>query len=123
MHIAKHILGCQLVSISYSDGRLLFNSSTLGAICHYNISCVDDMDTSYGNRFEKDIAARYDITAYATAEGYRDSDISKASLYWLDNSISTNILQSTKRGIIVDCYSSLVTISGLDDGETTAFYN
>lgn len=74
------------------------------------------------------LAAAYNITAYATADGYKQSDKATAVLYWvkangsLENT-STNINQSKTRGIVATSHDGIVTLSGLDNGEEVRFYN
>lgn len=73
------------------------------------------------------LAAAYNITAYATTDGYKQSDKATAMLYWvkangnLENT-STNINQAKTRGIVATSHDGIVTLSGLDNGEEVRFY-
>lgn len=73
------------------------------------------------------LSAAYNITAYATADGYKQSEKATAVLYWvkangrLENT-STDINQAKTRGIVATSHDGIVTLSGLDNGEKVRFY-
>ena len=117
---------CATPTISYADGKLQFSCETEGAECYYSLNCPDvktDVKVSEGQNVP--LSACYDITCYAKAEGYVDSDAATAKLYWLNSSgtIGTNIINADKtRGIIIQSASGFITISGLDANEKVDFY-
>lgn len=84
--------------ISYEDGYLRIYSPTEGAKCCYTITADDAVTNKkleVGNPFVK-LSGSYSITAYANAEGYLDSDIVSAMLYWhllAQNRLTTSIKQ------------------------------
>ena len=117
---------CATPSISYSDGQLQFTCETEGAQCHYTISCPDAAsgETSTENS-SVTLNAYYDITCYAKAEGYFNSDVAIAKLYWLTSSGSlegAGINNVSMRGIAIQSAGGFITISGLDNNETVSFY-
>ena len=117
---------CATPSISYSDGKLQFSCETEGAKCHYTISCPDAAsgETSTENS-SVTLNAYYDITCYAKAEGFVNSDISTAKLYWLTSSGSlegAGINNVSMRGIAIQSAGGFINISGLDNNETVSFY-
>ena len=117
---------CATPSISYSDGQLKFSCETEGAKCHYTISCPDAAsgETSMENS-SVTLNAYYDITCYAKAEGFVNSDVATAKLYWLPSSGSlegTGINNVSMRGIAIQSAGGFVNISGLDNNETVSFY-
>ena len=70
-------------------------------------------------------SAAYNISAYATADGYEPSDNATATLYWVEANLQntpTNINQATTRGIIVTSNDGIVTLSGLNNDETVRFF-
>ena len=75
-----------------------------------------------------DLSAAYQISAFATADGYKQSEKATATLYWLksnatlEDGTSTNINQAKMRGIVATSHDGIVTLSGLDNGEEVRFY-
>ncbi|WP_158215888.1 leucine-rich repeat domain-containing protein [Prevotella sp. P5-92] len=117
---------CATPSISYSDGQLQFSCATEGAQCHYTISCPDAAsgETSTENS-SVTLNAYYDITCYAKAEGFVNSDVATATLYWLTSSGSlegAGINNVSMRGIAIQSAGGFINISGLDNYETVSFY-
>ena len=117
---------CATPSISYSDGQLQFTCETEGAKCHYTISCPDAAsgETSTENS-SVTLNAYYDITCYAKAEGFINSDLATAKLYWLTSSGSlegAGINNVSMRGIAIQSAGGFINISGLDNNETVSFY-
>ena len=117
---------CATPSISYSDGQLQFTCDTEGAKCHYTISCPDAAsgETSTENS-SVTLNAYYDITCYAKAEGFVNSDVATAKLYWLTSSGSlegAGINNVSMRGIAIQAAGGFINISGLDNYETVSFY-
>lgn len=116
---------CETPTIAYSDGELRFVSSTPNAEYHYNLTTMDTASDVYTKEGVINLSAAYDITAYATADGYMPSDVAMATLYWLEKSEdnpSSNIIQAKTRGIVATGQDGIVRISGLDDGEEVGFY-
>ena len=117
---------CATPSISYSDGQLQFTCETEGAKCHYTINCPDAAsgETSTENS-SVTLNAYYDITCYAKAEGFANSDLATAKLYWLTSSGSlegAGINNVSMRGIAIQSADGFVTISGLDSNEQVDFF-
>ena len=71
------------------------------------------------------LAARYDISCFATADGYTRSKTATAKLYWISANIETDgIAPATQmRGVVVSTEGGIVTISGLKENERVTFYN
>ena len=117
---------CATPSISYSDGKLQFSCETEGAKCYYTLN---NSDVKTGETLAEsnnvNLSACYDITCYAKAEGFDNSDIATAKLYWLTSSGSlegTGINNVSMRGIAIQSAGGFITISGLDNNETVSFY-
>ena len=116
---------CEIPTINYDNGTIKVFSATPNSVCHYSISC-DDVTTNNitydGNIY---LSAAYNISAYATADGYKPSDKATATLYWVEANLQnnpTNINQTATRGIIVTSNDGIVTLSGLNNDETVRFY-
>ena len=116
---------CATPSISYSDGKLQFSCETEGAKCNYTISCPDvaSGETSTENN-SITLNAYYDITFYAKAEGFANSDITTAKLYWLTSSgsLDSSINAAKTRGVVIQSAAGFITISGLDSTEQVDFF-
>lgn len=116
---------CAVPTISYADGNLAFVSSTPNAEYHYTITDTDMASDMYSKDGVVKLSAAYNISAYATADGYKPSDKATAILYWVEaylQNTTTNINQTTTRGVIVTSNDGIVTLSGLNNDETVRFY-
>ena len=116
---------CAVPTISYADGKLTFASSTPNAEYHYTIADTDMASDTYSKDGIVKLSAAYNISAYATANGYMASDKVTATLYWVEANLQnnpTNINQTATRGIIVTSNDGIVTLSGLNNDETVRFY-
>ena len=117
---------CTTPSISYSDGKLQFLCETEGAKCNYTVSCPDAAsgETSTENN-SLTLNAYYDITCYAKAEGFANSDIVTAKLYWLTSSgsLDSSINAAKTRGVVIQSVAGFITISGLDSTEQVDFFS
>ena len=116
---------CATPSISYSDGKLQFSCETEGAKCNYTVSCPDAAsgETSTENN-SLTLNAYYDITCYAKAEGFANSDVATAKLYWLTSSgtLDSSINAAKTRGVVIQSAAGFITISGLGSTEQVDFY-
>ena len=120
----KPVTPCATPSVSYESSKLKFSCETAGAKYHYTISDKDmatDALSEDGNVF---LSAAYDISVYATADGYKTSEKAKATLYWVNANLenATNINQARTRGVVASAHDGIVSISGLDNGEVVKFY-
>ena len=70
------------------------------------------------------LSASYDITCYAKAKGFENSDVATAKLYWLTSSgsLETNINTAETRGVMASSANGFVTLSGLNTDEQVSFY-
>ena len=115
---------CDKPSIGYTGGKLKFGCQTPGAEYHYTIKAADAC-TDVLAEDEVSLAARYDISCYATAEGYTRSKTATAKLYWINANMQTDgIAPATQmRGVVVSAEGGIVTLSGLQENERVTFYN
>lgn len=115
---------CEKPTISYSDGQLQFACETEGAKIHYSITDEDIKIGTLSGSGPVNLAACYNISAYATADEYTQSETATATLYWVKNnaSIETNINSAKMRGVVVSADEGVVSVSGLDNGEQVLFY-
>ena len=91
----KPVTQCATPSISYASGELKFASETAGAEYHYTITDADMASDAYSKDGKVTLSAAYNISVYATADGYKASDKAEATLYWINANLDngTNINQ------------------------------
>ena len=120
----KPVTQCSTPSISYESGKLMFACETAGAKYHYTITDTDIKSDALSENGEVSLSAAYNISVYATADGYKASDKAEATLYWIDANLDngTNINMVKTRGVVASAHDGIVTLSGLDNGEVVKFY-
>ena len=120
----KPVTQCATPSISYESGKLKFACETAGAKYHYTITDTDIKSDALSENGEVSLSAAYNISVYATADGYKASDKAKATLYWIDANLDTgtNINMVKTRGVVASAHDGIITLSGLDNGEVVKFY-
>ena len=120
----KPVTPCATPSISYASGGLKFASETAGAEYHYTITDADMASDAYSKDGKVSLSAAYNISVYATADGYSASDKAEATLYWINANLDngTNINQVRTRGVVASAHDGIVSLSGLDDGEVVKFF-
>ena len=116
---------CTMPTISFVDGKLEFESETEGAECHYEIK-VEDAKIGVGT--EVALSSAYEISVYASKEGYNDSEKNIATLYWVNvDPISTGVIENEMRvntnTILVQNNGGVIAISGVADGNDVTIYN
>ena len=120
----KPVTPCATPSVSYESGKLKFSCETAGAKYHYTISDKDMVTDALSEDGNVTLSAAYDISVYATADGYKTSEKAKATLYWVNANLenATSINQARTRGVVASAHDGIVSISGLDNGEVVKFY-
>ena len=120
----KPVTPCATPSVSYESSKLKFSCETAGAKYHYTISDKDMATDALCEDGNVSLSAAYDISVYATADGYKTSEKAKATLYWVNANLenATNINQARTRGVVASAHDGIVSISGLDNGEVVKFY-
>lgn len=117
---------CQTPTISYSDKKLTFTSPTEGAKYHYTITDDDVKTEAYTEDGSIDLSATYEISVYASAYGYRNSDKATATLYFINAGLenTTGVVQiEQQRGVLISTNGGYISVSGLDDNEKVYLYN
>ena len=120
----KPVTQCATPSISYESDKLKFACETAGAKYHYTITDTDIKSDALSENGEVSLSAAYNISVYATADGYKVSDKAEATLYWINANLDTgtNINMVKTRGVVASAHDGIVTLSGLDNGEVVKFY-
>ena len=120
----KPVTQCATPSVSYGEGKLMFACETTGAKYHYTITDTDIKSDAQSENGEVSLSAAYNISVYATADGYKASDKAEATLYWVNANLDTgtNINMVKTRGVVASAHDGIITLSGLDNGEVVKFY-
>ena len=120
----KPVTQCSTPSISYESGKLMFACETTGAKYHYTITDTDIKSDALSENGEVSLSAAYNISVYATADGYKASDKAEATLYWINANLDTgtNINMVKTRGVVASAHDGIISLSGLDNGEVVKFY-
>ena len=120
----KPVTQCSTPSVSYGEGKLMFACETTGAKYHYTITDTDIKSDAQSENGEVSLSAAYNISVYATADGYKASDKVEATLYWINANLDTgtNINMVKTRGVVASAHDGIITLSGLDNGEVVKFY-
>lgn len=116
---------CDKPVISYADGKLRIESSTSGSICFYSISDADVVNNAPVSG-DINLTATYNITAYATADGYEKSETATATLCYIDGTFNTDGIetpQAAKRAVVISSNGGILTISGVEPGEEVSLYS
>jgi len=114
---------CATPTLSYSNKELKYACDTNGATIHETIKCSDAASTTFTGSHK--LNAVYEISAYATADGYSQSETITAKLFWVDGSLeSSNIsgVRANARGILVQSDGDFLTVSGLTENEQVILY-
>ena len=115
---------CEKPTIGYENGKLTFASSTEGATYQYTIT-DDDIKAGSGN--EVQLAVTYNISVYATKEGYDNSETATATLCWIDaapqtEGITDGMAQIAARPVLVKTDNGFITVEGVDDKTNVSIY-
>lgn len=115
---------CAKPTICYINGQLLFHSETEGAECVSTISNAD-IKTHYGN--EISLTATYNVSVYATASGYENSDVATATLCWLDaepktEGMASNIATARGNAVLIQSHDGILRFSGVENNTSINVY-
>lgn len=119
---------CATHSISYDDKELSFNSETDGVeyVCE-----IRDSDIKKHNGSSVSLSAVYEISVYATKDGYENSDVATATLVWTSaiftettSSSATSVLEGKERDVpvLITSDRGIVNIVSRAEGQNVAAY-
>ena len=115
---------CAKPTISYSKGKLTFNSETEGAVCHSTITDADI--TSYSSN-EIELGVTYIISVYAAKTGWYNSETATATLCWIDQEpktegITNGIAQVPALAVLIQTEGGNIRVEGAEDGTLISVY-
>lgn len=124
---APEIRICATPTITYIDGKLMFNSETEGAVC---ISSITDSDVTMHSGSEVQLGVTYHISVFAKKVGYENSDEAIATLCWIDQQPATDgiiqedaVTEVKAQPVLIQTEIGIVTIQGAAEGTPIAVYD
>ena len=117
---------CATPTISYANGKLVFDSETEDVVFHSSIT-----DTDIASYLSKEISlsVTYTITVYATKEGYEDSNVATATLCWIEaeprsEGLEEDAVNEVKAlPVLIQVQAGFITVQGLEAGTEVSAYN
>ncbi|MCD8302763.1 MAG: leucine-rich repeat domain-containing protein, partial [Prevotellaceae bacterium] len=118
---------CGTPGISYENKHILFSCETEGATYHYTISCEDNCAETETTEGSVELSATYNISVYATAAGYQQSETATAKLYFFasdeEGEVDGISVPAETIGVVVTTDGNSISVSGLEDGEQVEAYS
>jgi len=116
---------CEKPTIHYSKGKLSFECATDGAICQ---STITDTDIASYSVNEIQLSATYNISVYASKEGFDNSDVATATLCWINvdpktEGIESGVAQIRANAVLIQSHDGMVSVEGVSDGTDIAVYD
>lgn len=118
---------CATPTISYANGKLKFNCETDDVL--FNPTIKNDDIKPYNHTEEIDLCVTYQISVYATREGYEDSDVATATLCWIDVEPATEgivdedaVTEVKAVPVLIQTQGGNITIQGAAEGTPIAIY-
>lgn len=110
--------------ISYENGKISFTCETKNVTY---TSFISSSDFCAYNTSEINISATYNISVYASAEGYDRSITATATLCWLESEPKTeginNLTRLNSTPVLISSNGNYLNISGAENIDHIEFYN
>lgn len=114
---------CATPQISYNNGGLVLECETPGAEFVTELTC-SDAKKFYESRI--DLSATYNISVYATATGYDNSETVNATLCWIEmgdiEGDITDVLNIPATAALITASNGKVSVSSALNGASVAVY-
>jgi len=114
---------CSAPVITYEKGVLAFTCDTEGVEF---MSRITDSDISEYNQSEIELTLTYNISVYAHRYGYEDSDVSTATLLWIEKESegdeATDNITIPATPVLIQGNEEAVSVIGAEDGMKVAAY-
>ena len=117
---------CATPTIAYINGELVFESETEDVVYH---STITDTDIKSYETNKVQLNVTYNISVYATKEGYKDSEVAKATLCWIDvepkseGLTNTDIANVKALPVVVQANNGTISVTGANDGTMVEVYS
>ncbi|MBO5466752.1 MAG: leucine-rich repeat domain-containing protein [Prevotella sp.] len=116
---------CATPTIAYVNGKISFASETEGVEF---VSSITDSDIKNYSTADIELTVTYNISVYATKSDYKDSEVAKATLCWIDvepkseGLTNTDIANVKALPVVVQASNGTITVTGADDGTMVEVY-
>jgi len=113
---------CDTPTISYKDGKLMYECTTEGATCVTNIVSTD-FEEHMGDEME--LTLTYQVNVYAKAEGYAKSPVATAIICWIEcdhKSDAHGVEAIPATVVLIKASNGTITIEGLEADTPVAIY-
>ena len=119
---------CSHPTISYSNGQLKFDCETEGVEYHSSITDTDIKDYTAG---VIDLSVTYNISVYATKEGYENSETATATLCWIDaepwaegtKEAEDAVTEVKAMPVLIQAEGNIISVQGAVEGTEISVYN
>ena len=116
---------CAIPIIIYKNGKLSFECETEGV--EYITEIADE---DVGKFYDSSISltATYNISVFATKNGYDNSDVSTATLCWIDQQpmtegISNGVTNVSARAVLIQTQNGNINFQGGEEGSNVTVYD
>ncbi len=115
---------CETPTIAYDNGKLAFSCATEGAEFVSEIT-DEDIKKHYDSKVE--LKAAYQISVYATATGYDNSETATATLCWIDTDpktedITDKMAEVAAYPVLIQSQDGQITVQGVADKAKVEVY-
>ena len=115
---------CETPTIAYTDGELQFSCATEGAEF---VSRISDEDIKEYNDSKVKLNVTYNISVYATAAGYENSDAATATLCWIETEpkseeLPDGVTEVKAYPVLIQSKDGQITIQGVADKAKVEVY-
>ena len=115
---------CEKPTISYANGQLKMSCATEGV--EY-VTDITDSDVKKHYDAIISLTATYNISVYTTKSGYDNSDVTTATLCWIEaapqtEGITDSVAQIAARPVLVKTDNGFVTVEGVDEKNNVSVY-
>lgn len=124
--IALEAMTCAKPTISYAGGELAFNCETEGVTFHSSITDAD-INSYEGDKVQ--LSVTYNISVYATKEGYLRSIMATATLCWIEaKPVSEGltdedaVTEVKALPVLIQSQGGTISIQGAPEGTQVAIY-
>lgn len=116
---------CSTPVIYYEKGKISFSCETEGAEF---VSEISSTDIGTYTASEINVAAVYNISVYAKANGYENSETATATLCWIDadpetEGISNGIAKVRANPVLIQSYGNVISVSGAEIGSPISVFD
>ena len=125
--IALEAMACATPTISYAGGELAFNCETEGVTFHSSITDAD-INSYEGDKVQ--LSVTYNISVYATKEGYPRSIMATATLCWIEaKPVSEGltdedaVTEVKALPVLIQSQGGIISILGVDNGTEVFVYS